>query len=465
MSSRPLSLEPALGAGLAGEAERLTGNQWKILGFCAGAGMLETMDIYLIAFVLTAIAGPWGLSYGISATILLSSGIGAVFGSLAWGYVADRIGRKKAFVATIFTCSLASVALAFAPAGDWIYLAVLRAVLGFGTGGFFIFVMLVQEFVPARNRGFASGIVSTTAVGGLLLGAISASFLMPLIGWRGIFALGALPALVGVAVLYYMPESPRWALSRGHADLGRRSLAWALGERADLDEIVRSYGGVQQPPQWRDVIARTRSLITGTVINFGIVTGYYGIVLWAPTLLSQLLEIPGPRAAQFMMGFSAAGLLCRLATGWLADRVGRRRLGVAAAFGAAIFLMIASLVGHGDILTPKMFWLPFGLAFVLADSSFAIMAMYTSEIWPSNLRGRGSGVCYAAGSIGKIVGPLGLALIVGSSNMIKPAATVTSIVPAFAFLGAMFLTAGLTYLLVARETKGRTLEELDRQLS
>jgi putative MFS transporter len=454
---------PTRGATQVGLGPRLTTNQWKVVSFCALAGMLETMDMYIIAFVLAVITAPWRLSYGKSAAILLASGIGAVLGSLVWGYLADRIGRKKAFVATIFTCSAASIALAFTPTGDWIFLAALRTIVGFGAGGFFIFVVLVQEFAPATNRGFASGVVSTAAAGGLLVGAISGSFLMPYLGWRGMFAIGALPAVFGIAALYAIPESPRWALARGNVELGRRSLAWALGPDADVDRIVLAYGTVERPPAWREVFSRTRSLIAGTLVNFGTVTGYYGIVLWAPTLLSQILSMPGAQAAKVMMGMSFTGLLGRFATGWLADRVGRRRCGAVATCGAALCLLLSGLVGHGSILRPDLFWLPFGLAFVLADSGFAVMGMYTSEIWPSRLRGRGSGVSYCAGSLGKIIGPLGLALLIGSSNVISPAATVSSIVAAFAYLAAMFLTAGATYMLVARETKGQALEDIDRQ--
>jgi putative MFS transporter len=125
--------------------------------------------------------------------------------------------------------------------------------------------------------------------------------------------------------------------------------------------------------------------------------------------------------------------------------------------------VIAGLVGHSVMLHRELFWLPFAAAFLLADCSFAIMGMYTSEIWPSRLRGRGSGVSYGAGSVGKIIGPLGLALVIGSSSVISPAATVGAIVPAFGYLAAMLLIAGATYLFVARETRGRSLEDLDRE--
>ena len=456
--------QPAIGA-VHEKAQRqgLTANQWKVLGCCAVAGMLETMDLYIIAFVLADITGPWGLSYGTSATILLSSGVGAIFGSLTWGYIADMIGRKKAFLATILTCSLASIVLAFTPSGDWVFLAVMRTILGFGAGGFFLFVMLVQEFAPAANRGFVSGVVSTAAAGGLVLGAIAGSFLMPIIGWRGMFAIGTLPAVAGIVTFFVMPESPRWALSRGLIEQGRQSLRWALGPNAAIEPIVQAYSTVTKQPGWGEVFTLPRSLIVGTVVNYCVVTGFYGSVLWAPTLISQILGVPGHEASRVMLGISLCGLLSRFTMGILADKFGRRRCGAFAACGAAICLLVASLVGHGDILAREHFWIPFGLALILADSSFAVLALYTSELWPSRLRGRGSGVSYGVGSIGKIMGPLGLAVVVGSSNMIKPAATVDSLPTAFSYLAAMFLIAGFFYLFVARETKGKSFEEIDNK--
>lgn len=464
-ATQPVIGNPSLNASAGTSLAGLTVNQWKMVCFCALGGMLETMDIYIISFVLTAISEPWGLSYGKSATILLASGIGAIIGSLFWGSVADRIGRKKAYIATIFVCSIGSLIMAFTPTGNWIFLAVLRTLIGFGAAGFFIFVMMVQEFAPAQRRGFATAFVSTAAACGLLLGAVCASTLMPLIGWRGLFAIGAFPALLGLAAMYVLPESPRWALARGNFELGRRSLRWAFGPDADIEPIIQAYSQKEQAPRWRELLARPRSLAVGTMVNFGVVTGYYGITMWAPTLLALVLTLETAQAARFMVVLSVAGLTSRLFIGWLADRVGRRRCGAFAACGAAIFLLLAGWVGNGTLLSPNLFWLPFGLAFVLADSGFAIMGMYTSEIWPSRLRGRGSGACYMAGSVGKIIGPLGLALMIGASNMLRPDATISAISKAFAYLAGMFLLAGFAYAFIARETKGQTLEELERKLA
>ena len=138
--------------------DRLTANQWLLVGVCAAAAALEFLDAYIIAFVLTFITGPWKLEYGQTAIVLLSSGLGGLFGSLIWGQFADRLGRRTTLIATVCTCALASLALAATPEGNWIYLAALRFVVGIGVGGFFAPMMLVQEFLPTAWRGKGCGI-------------------------------------------------------------------------------------------------------------------------------------------------------------------------------------------------------------------------------------------------------------------------------------------------------------------
>ena len=102
------------------------------------------------------------------------------------------------------------------------------------------------------------------------------------------------------------------------------------------------------------------------------------------------------------------------------------------------------------------------MAFLFADGSFAVCAVYSTEIWPSQFRGVGSGWAALTGSVGKIVGPMGLALMAGSSDYIKPSATVTSIVPSFGFLAFWLFVCGLTYLVIGIEARGRSIEAIDR---
>src|SRR5262249_11209414 len=150
----------------------------------------------------------------------------SIIGGFYWGDLADRIGRKPTFVISILAFSVCSLALAFTPEGNWMYLVVFRFLLGIGTGGFFVPVALVQETVPAEVRGRAVGVISSTTSGGLLLGALCGAFIVPAIGWRGMFAIGALPAFYALLVWYIIPESPRWAAIHGKIDVARNALTW-----------------------------------------------------------------------------------------------------------------------------------------------------------------------------------------------------------------------------------------------
>jgi putative MFS transporter len=112
----------------------------------------------------------------------------------------------------------------------------------------------------------------------------------------------------------------------------------------------------------------------------------------------------------------------------------------------------------------SIFWLLLIVAFLFADGGFAIVGPYAAEVWPAHLRATGMGAAYGFGGIGKIIGPLGLALIVGSSDVITPRASVDKLLPAFVYLAAWFAVAGITYGLWGIETKGRPIDVISKQL-
>jgi putative MFS transporter len=104
------------------------------------------------------------------------------------------------------------------------------------------------------------------------------------------------------------------------------------------------------------------------------------------------------------------------------------------------------------------------VTYFFADGGFAIVGPYAAEVWPSRLRASGMGASYGFGGVGKIIGPLGLALIFGSTNIVKPEASVDKIVPAFIYLGGWYVVAGLVYGLFGMETRGRTIVQIDAAL-
>ena len=111
-----------------------------------------------------------------------------------------------------------------------------------------------------------------------------------------------------------------------------------------------------------------------------------------------------------------------------------------------------------------MFWLLLIVNNAFADGGFAIVGPYSAEVWPVALRTTGMGSAYGFGGLGKVIGPLGLALIVGSSNIITPKASVAALLPSFSYLAAWFALAGFAYIFIGMETKGRSLETIEQAL-
>ena len=245
----------------------LTGNQIKILTAAIIGDALEFFDYFLIGFVLAFLIGPWKLTFGQSAIVLMSSGIGAIIGAYVWGWLADRIGRRMVFIGTVLNFSIATGLLYFTPDNGWIYLTILRFFVGIGVGGLYcVDLPLVQEFMPSSKRGWVGGLVTCVIPLGVGLGAVMGAF-MGSDQWRLLFAIGVLPALLVLLVRLWVPESPRWLCRQGRYEEARKSLAWALQMEpsalplptaADAgpdhqDELARS---VQIPAQPDRLLAR-----------------------------------------------------------------------------------------------------------------------------------------------------------------------------------------------------------------
>ena len=198
--------------------------------------------------------------------------------------------------------------------------------------------------------------------------------------------------------------------------------------------------------------------------NLGAQTGYYGFQLWAPTLLVQLLGITPARAAGLMIVVNLGGLAGRVGLSYLSDAIGRKASGAIASFGTAILLVVAAVYHDIYLGGVSLFWLLLIVTNVFGDGGFAIVGPYAAELWPASLRTTGMGSAYGFGGIGKVIGPWGLALIVGSSNVISPKASVAALVPSYEYLAAWFVLAGLAYVILGIETKGRSLETIEEAL-
>lgn len=442
----------------------LTLAQRRIIAVAALAAGLEFFDYYLIGFALSFIVGPWKLTFYQSAMILLSSGIGAIIGSAFYGYLADKIGRRSVFIATLLNTAIGTGLLAFTPEYGWVYVVIFRMVAGLGVGGLYVVDLpLVQEFMPGSKRGVVSGIVTSSLPLGFVAASVLAATLTPYIGWRGLFAIGTIPAALTLLFVMWVPESPRWLLQRGRFEEARKSLAWAL-EMNPADLPLPAQREPAPASRWTEIFHYPRSILVSFFSNLGAQTASYGLKLWAPTLVMLILGVTPVQAAFLLIPVSLAGFFGRVIFAFLSDSLGRRQSAALYGFGAATLIVTAALLHNVYIGAVSVFWLMLIVSEIFVDGGWSIVGPYSAEVWPAKIRTSGMGAAYGFGGLGKIIGPLGLALILGSSNVVSPAASVAAIVPAYSFMAGWFLLVAFVFLCFARETKGLTLEAIAHDL-
>jgi putative MFS transporter len=442
--------------------QKLTANQWKIFAAATIGDMLDFFDYLLIGFILAFVVKDWHLTYGQSAAILLSAGISAPFGSLFWGWVADRIGRRTVMILTILNFSIPTGLAALTPEHGWVFLTICRFFVGFGvTGLYTVDIAVVQEFVPASKRGWITGVTTTMLPAGLLLGAILAKYFAVYIGWRGMFVVGLLPAGLSLLIRAWVPESPHWLLSKGRAEEARQSLAWAL--MIDPAGIELPHHVEARPPQpWRGIFQYRRSVIVGALVGLTQVGGV-GFVLWQVTLFVMILHITPVAAAGLTMWAAVGQIVGRFFSSWLSDAIGRRA-SMALTLGVAGITM--SLAGYWSNIFlggVSVFFLMALINQFFGSGSYSIIGPYMAEIWPSRLRTSGMGLVYGVGNLGKFIGPAGLAVIAGSSNFVSPQATLDALIPAMNYFAAWYFL-GMFAALFGVETRGRTIEEIDEAM-
>lgn len=444
--------------------QKLTTNQWKIAIAATLGDMLDFFDFFLIGFVLAFIVKDWQLTYGQSGMILLASGISAPFGSLVYGWLADKIGRRKVMIITVLNFSLATGAMAVTPHGAWIYLVFCRFLVGLGvTGLYSVDITLVQEFVPTRKRGWVTGLTTTMLPAGVLLGALLGAYATPYIGWRGLFAVGLLPALLTLYIRAWVPESPHWLMRMGRVEEARRSIAWAL--QVDPETIpLPTMSPVVEHTRWTEIFKYPRSVIAGCLTGLT-QTGGVALGLWMVTLFVMVLKITPAQASGLVIWVSLAAVAGRFFCSWISDAMGRRASGVLSCLVAALFMSLAGYLHDVFIGSASMFFAMIVAQNFFGSGNYSIVGPYMGELWPARLRGSGMGLVYGVGNLGKFIGPAGLALIAGSSNFVAPKATLDALIPAFNYFAFWYVLGAAAFWFIGFETSGRSIEEIDAELS
>ncbi|MBV8776704.1 MAG: MFS transporter [Alphaproteobacteria bacterium] len=450
---------------------KLTSNQWKLICTANVADLLDFFDFFLIGYVTAALTKEWSLTYWQGGAILLASGLGAVPGAFVWGWLGDKIGRRTVFIWSSVTISLATGIMVLTPGPQalvpgWLFLMFFRFFVGIGNAGIFtIDLPLVQEFIPTYKRGWVAALITTLLPGGSLLAGIIAASLLPVIGWRGLFLVGLSPIVLVLMIRFWVPESPRWLMRVGRHEEARRSLAWAL--MIDPAEIALppSLPASEQPTRWLDLFKYPRLVAAGCLTGLT-QTGGASLGLWGATLLVIVLNTTPAHAAFLMIFVNLAGILGRFSITALIEPMGRRGSGTLYCVLAAALIVAAGYLYDVYLGSWSVFYMLIVAQGFFSSAIYTVVGPYMTEIWPSRLRSSGMGLSYGVGNMGgKVFGPLGLALIMGAGDIIKPAApNLKMLAPAFIYFASWYLLGVVGFWVFGYETKGRSFEDIDRTL-
>ncbi|TPF95902.1 sugar transporter [Bifidobacterium sp. UTCIF-39] len=434
------------------DSRPLSGHQKSIIGLVIAGNISEFFDMFLVGFVVSLLTSAWHLTGMEAGVILACSGLGTVIGSIMWGRLADRFGRKHAFQWCVICFVVFTILSVFLPDRAWILLAILRVGVGIGVGGLNITsIPYVQEFVPTKHRGMLSGLASVFIPLGLLLGSVAQSAIGE--HWRILLALGAVPVLL-LFWLRVVPESPRFYQTKGQDDKAREALAWAM--EIPVDEVGALPEVEQQQKVSYSVLfsKHLRSLIIVSVGSFCFIMGGFAIQSWGQTLMKDAFGFSTQMVAYLFMGVSVADCIGRFGSAWLADVIGRRWtmfifgiIGAAGCFYAAFF--------HNS---GWQFYIAVLIIMTFADGVFGILNAFGGEQFPNDVRSTGLGLGYGIGATAKIIGPAFMGVLVGG-DFVSQNIDISVITTAFTFFGVCLVIGAIIYLF-AQETKGKDLESL-----
>ena len=326
---------------------------------------LDAFDFFLLVFVLKDIAAEFHTDIeNVTFAILLTLAMRPI-GAFLFGRAADRWGRRPTLMVDVALYSALEFASGFAP--NLAALIVLRALYGVAMGGEWgVGASLAMESIPAHSRGFVSGLLQSGYPAGYFLASIVYGVLIPSIGWRGMFMVGVLPALLVLYIRRHVPESPtfdRAASARGGGTL----------------QVLRE--------NWRLAIY---AIILMTAFNFY----SHGTQDIYPTFL-QVQHKLSPHAVSIVAVIYNIGAICGgLLFGSLSERFGRRRCIVAACLLSLLVLPLWAFSANLILLSLGAFLMQFAV-----QGAWGIVPVHLNELAPGSARGTFPGVVYQLGNL------------------------------------------------------------------
>jgi MFS family permease len=414
-----------------------------------------------------------GEQVGLAASAYL---VGAVAGALFFGWLTDRLGRKKLFSITVLVYLIATIACGL----SWNFwsFALFRMVTGAGIGGEYAAVnATIQELIPARRRGFTDLVVNGSFWLGAAVGAIAALVVLnPAVmpaeyGWRFAFIIGGMLGFIVLLLRRFLPESPRWLMTHGYPEEAERVVAQI--EQRVMHETGRPLPPV--PPQslrlrtdvhsWFAVGMRAlfiqyrQRAILGIALMAAQAFCYNAVFFTYALILTRFYAIPSGSIGWFMLPFAAGNFMGPLVLGKLFDTLGRRFM-ITATYGLSGILMALTgwlfALGVLDAVQQTLAWT---VIFFVASAAASSAYLTVGESFPLEMRAIAIALFYAFGTgVGGVAGPVLFGALIDTGSR-------GSILWGYLLGGALMLGAAVVAALLAVPAERRALEDVAPPLS
>jgi MFS family permease len=410
---------------------------------------------------------------GLAASAYL---IGAVVGALFFGWLTDRLGRKKLFSITVLVYLTATVACGL----SWNFwsFAVFRMLTGAGIGGEYAAVnATIQELIPARRRGFTDLVVNGSFWLGAALGAIGALVVLdPAVmpaeyGWRFAFILGGVLGLIVLLLRRFLPESPRWLMTHGDPEEAERVVA-------EIERRVERETGRPLPPvpyqrlllrtdihEWFGLATRAlfsdyrRRAILGVVLMAAQAFCYNAVFFTYALILKQFYGIRSGDIGWFLLPFAAGNFLGPLVLGRLFDTLGRRLM-ITLTYALSGILMALTgwlfVLGVLDAVQQTLAWTAI---FFVASAAASSAYLTVGESFPLEMRAIAIALFYAFGTgVGGVAGPALFGALIDTGERV-------SILWGYLLGGGLMVIAAVVAAFLAVPAERRALEDIAPPLS
>ena len=397
-------------------------------------------------------------------------------GALFFGWLTDRLGRKKLFTVTVLIYLVATIASGFA--WDFWSFALFRFVTGMGIGGEYAAVnATIQELIPARKRGFTDLVINGSFWLGAALGALGAvvalnpAVIDPELGWRVAFVIGG---IIGIAVLLlrrFIPESPRWLMTHGRPEEASDVVA-AIEARVERETgqplppvppgrlQLRRHGSGWFLPSLRVLAVQYRSRTVLGVALMGSQAFCYNAVLFTYALvLTKFYAVPSGQVGWFMLPFALGNFLGPLLLGRFFDTLGRKRM-ITATYALAGILMAAVgwmfAQGWLDATGQTLAWT---VIFFFASAAASSAYLTVGETFPLEVRAVAISVFYAMGTaVGGIAGPVVFGHLIQTGSR-------DEVMIGYLIGGGLMVGAAVVEAVLGVDAERRSLEEVAPPLS